>query len=281
MKGVSLDKKIEILYREKILPLYEGYPYISLIGESTDRIAFYFKLLEKVRLIRPSARLVDLGSGLSYFPVLGALFGMEVYAVDDFGGGGGVNAKMKEPSDRVVERFKQMGVSIVKQDLLSEPLPFEGESVDLITTFHSIEHWHHSPQKLFKEIRRILKPNGVLIIGCPNSVNLRKRIWVLFGKTNLCSLEEWYYEGEPFRGHVREPTVGELKKLLQWNSFRPVAVIGRNFIGRRSLTLEKAPPTAHRIYMFLLRIFEPLLRLNPSLCSDIHVVGRKVGGAKS
>lgn len=48
-----------------------------------------------------------------------------------------------------------------------EKLPFPDFSFDLIVSFETIEHLDH-PEEFLKEIRRVLKPGGVIIISCPN-----------------------------------------------------------------------------------------------------------------
>jgi SAM-dependent methyltransferase len=191
--------------------------------------------------------------------------------IDDFGGGGGIDPVNRRADLAVIERMRSMGVNVVEGDFVKEALPLAEASVDVVTTFHSIEHWHHSPLPLFRELKRVMRPGAHMVIGCPNAVNLRKRLWVLFGRTNHCALREWYYDGTPFRGHVREPTVDELCELLAWNGFDIVDVRGRNFLAEYSGSL---PSNGRALWRALLAVSDPLLRLRPSLCSDIHVIGR-------
>ena len=144
----------------------------------------------------------------------------------------------------------------------------------MVTCFHSLEHWHHSPKRLFKEIVRTLKPGGILVIATPNAVNLRKRAFVLLGKSNLPTLNDWYNAGDPvFRGHVREPVIADLEQLMEWNGLKVSRVYGRNFIGRRSKVLAGVPAP---LLGFAARTSQAVLQFFPSLCSDIHVVGRKM-----
>jgi SAM-dependent methyltransferase len=127
---------------------------------------------------------------------------------------------------------------VMSPDLLAEKLAFNNESIDASTSFYSIEHWHHSPRQLFCEIARVLKPNGFWVIECPDTVNLRKRLWVLLGKTNLCSLNEWYYDGDlVFREHVREATVCGLERLLEGKGFVTRHVARRNSLGAETTVI--------------------------------------------
>jgi SAM-dependent methyltransferase len=237
------------------------------------RNEFYLSLLGP-EFLRPGKRLVDLGAGLSAFGPACAAHGMEVILVDDYGGGGGIdlgNTNQPVPMLGVFER--KFGIKIIREDFLERPLPLPDASVDAMTSFHSLEHWHHSPRKLFREITRVLKPGGILVLATPNAVNVRKRVYVLLGKTNLPSLREWYEDGDPvFRGHVREPIVRDLCDLAQWNGLKVLQIYGRNFIGRDSEVLAFLP---RGILKFIAAASDRVLRCFPTLCSDIHVVAQK------
>jgi len=51
----------------------------------------------------------------------------------------------------------------------SQPLPFNNESVSIFYSSHTIEHLpDHSVTKLFSEVYRCLKPNGLFRLTCPN-----------------------------------------------------------------------------------------------------------------
>ena len=259
------------LYETKLKPVLLGYqPMLGLEA----RNEFYAQLLAERGLLGPGKRLVDLGAGLSVFGLLCRAHGMEVTLVDDFGGGGGVKLRQEEQEIPLLEAFeKKFGLKVVRENFLEQPLPLPDASVDVVTCFHSLEHWHHSPRRLFREIGRIIKPGGFLVIATPNAVNIRKRVYVLLGRSNFPSLREWYEDGDPvFRGHVREPVVRDLRQLMEWNGFEVTATYGRNFIGRASEALAFLPVA---IVEAAATGSDRLLRLFPSLCSDIHVVGRK------
>jgi SAM-dependent methyltransferase len=262
-----------IAYGNVFRVVHQRDPQLEL-GERLDRrLAFYLQLLAEAGLLQEGRVLLDLGAGMSWFGPVARQLGLKVALVDDFGGGGGVDIEDRAQSLRLLNVFREkLGVEIVEQDLLDQPLPFPDESVDAVTCFHSLEHWHQSPKRLFKEIHRVLRNSGYLFIATPNAVNLRKRLSVLFGGTNLCQLEEWYDSDLGFRGHVREPIVADLKNLVLWNGFRLIAVHGRNFIGANSV----AWPWLHRpVMQRIVEWSDNILRLFPTFCSDIHVVAKK------
>jgi len=46
-------------------------------------------------------------------------------------------------------------------------IPLENNSIDVVVSFETIEH-HNEHEQMMKEIKRILKPNGVLLISSPD-----------------------------------------------------------------------------------------------------------------
>ncbi len=177
----------------------------------------------------------------------------------------------------VLDAFeKQLGLQLVRGDFLERALPMPDASVDAVTCFHSLEHGHHSPRRLFREIVRVLKPGGILVIATPNAVNIRKRAYVLLGRSNFPLLRDWYELGDPvYRGHVREPVIRDLHQLAQWNGLTVIGTYGRNFIGRKSKVLGFLPAW---IVNVVATCSDRLMRFFPSLCSDIHVVAQKARG---
>ena len=258
-------------FREGVAPLFAP---VTDETKLDARLLFNLRLVADSGMLEPGRHLVDIGAGLCAFGPVARQLGLEVTLVDDFAGGGGVVAGHEAQEQTMLNAFEQkLGVRISRQDVLFQPLPLPDASVDIVTCFNSLEHWHHSPKRLFREIVRVLKPRGVLLIATPNAANIRKRVYAVFGENIFDRLEWWYQDGDPqFRGHVREPIVRDLKQIMHWNGFEVFAVHGRNFIGRYSKSLGFLPP---RLVTALAGLADHLLRPFPTLCSDIFVVGRK------
>lgn len=259
------------LYETVLKAVFAKYPPAPYLDERNE---FYLALLAQQGLLRAGKHLVDLGAGLSVFGPLCRAHGMRVTLVDDFRGGGGVKLGCQSEDIPLLSAFeKELGLVVVRVNFLERPLLLPDADADVITCFHSLEHWHHSPKRLFREITRALKPGGLLVLATPNAVNIRKRVYVLLGRSNFPSLQEWYEEGDPvFRGHVREPVIRDLHEILKRNGLEVVGTYGRNFIGRQSQALAFLPPA---IISSVAAGSDRFLRLFPSLCSDIHVIGRK------
>lgn len=67
-------------------------------------------------------------------------------------------------------------------DLNKTPYPFEDSSVDHVLSTQVYEHLSIHSLDFFKEMHRILRPNGYLEIVFPNMYSLRNRIRYLFGR---------------------------------------------------------------------------------------------------
>ncbi|GBE00015.1 bifunctional 3-demethylubiquinone-9 3-methyltransferase/ 2-octaprenyl-6-hydroxy phenol methylase [bacterium BMS3Abin07] len=203
----------------------------------------------------------DLGGGIGLFSIGCAAYGMKrTVLIDDFDDS--VNHRV---GASILDLHKGHGVEVISRDVVEEGIHDIAGNFDIITTFDSMEHWHHSPKNLFHEVIDKLKPGGVFVLGVPNCVNMRKRITVPLGIGKWSGMQEWY-EVDKFRGHVREPDVNDLKYIARDMELVDVTIYGRNWLGYYS---------ANQAIRFATKITDYPLRLKPSLCSDIYLVGKK------
>ena len=81
-----------------------------------------------------------------------------------------------------------------------ESLPFEDESVDIIIVNQILEHCKEI-YWIFHEISRVLKINGIIVIGVPNLSSLHNRMFLLFGKQPTCiNLNSAHVRGFTYSG---------------------------------------------------------------------------------
>ena len=97
-----------------------------------------------------------------------------------------------------------------------DALPLADDSVDLVTSFETIEH-HDKHEEMMQEIRRVLRPGGLLILSSPN----RRAYSDAPGYEN------------PF--HVRELDRAELEALLS-RHFSAVLLFGQRVISGSLIT---------------------------------------------
>ncbi|MBP1152821.1 SAM-dependent methyltransferase [Methylocaldum sp. RMAD-M] len=97
------------------------------------------------------SKVLDVGCGNGYFLQIAKLIGRHVTGID--------------VDSAAVENAKKLGVDAFEGSLYR--MPFENDSFDVVTMNHVIEHLH-DPLAALGEIRRILKPGGMLWIGTPN-----------------------------------------------------------------------------------------------------------------
>lgn len=224
--------------------------------EDAERLAFQATLLAE-----PGKVFVDVGSGLSPLALGLRKMGMRALMIDrfDYPAEMGIAADVEQ----LLGTLRAQGVEVCTADVVRTPLPLGDAAVDALACVAMIEHLHQSPQPLFTEFFRILKPGGKLLIGCPNAVNLRKRISVLLGKNNQAPIGAFWKDGHPvWLGHVREPTLADMLWMTRAAGFVAAETWGRNFIGAQRFGILAAG-------------IDPLLRLFPGLCSDIYVLARR------
>lgn len=81
--------------------------------------------------------------------------------------------------------MKLADVSVSVANLNAEGLPFKGSTFDLVTCTEVIEHLEHYRYTL-REMYRVLKPGGALVLTTPNILNLKSRVrYLIFGFYNL------------------------------------------------------------------------------------------------
>lgn len=79
-----------------------------------------------------------------------------------------------------LEKAAALGIEPVQANV-EEPLPFEGASFDAVVAGELLEHLQF-PDALVAEIRRVLRPKGVLVGSVPNAYRLQSRLRFLLGR---------------------------------------------------------------------------------------------------
>jgi len=239
--------------------IWRQYPPELASSQRDDaaRIAYHIELV--LSHMGSNVSLWDIGGGIGMFSIGCAALGMKVTLVDDF---------RDDVGSAALNLHKRYGVRVMQRDVVKDGLGLDGESVDVVTSFAAIEHWHGSPKGVLHAARQALRPGGLMVLNLPNCVDIGKRIATLLGTAQWSSMEAWY-EGPVFRSHVREARVADLLYIARDLRLDQCTILGRNWgliyaFGRRSGIAGLLAGGADR-----------LLRFRPTLCSEIYLLGTK------
>ncbi len=97
-------------------------------------------------------------------------------------------------SEVAIAKAKEKGVDVILYD--GDHLPFEDATFDFVVLMEVLVHLH-DPLAVLKEIRRVLKPNGVLLGSAPHK-NLERFIW------DDKRMHHRYYDEVELRDHVEQ-----------------------------------------------------------------------------
>ena len=199
---------------------------------------------------------LDLGCGDGEITeaVAKAVGAREVYGVDVDG--------------EALRRAEVRGIKTFVLDLSRDMLPFNDNSIDLVTAFEVIEHLMN-PDNMLREVFRVLKPGGYLLLSTPNLASWVNRIIFLLGyQPYNAEVSTEILAGVPWRtysftkpsGHIRPFTLRALKELLTYHGFKLVKVKG-------------APGVYPSSKVF--RLIDELFSRKASLARRLIVVARK------
>jgi ubiquinone/menaquinone biosynthesis C-methylase UbiE len=219
------------------------------------------------RVYRKDGIVVDLGGGISVHNGVLAEMGMKVFVVDLLGDYWERKASEPTSIDREVKVLETSGVQFIRQDVSACDLTdyFAENSVDAVTSFHCVEHLHQSPKKVLESAMRVLKPGGTLLIEVPNAANARKRVALLFGRTNYLPYNLLYYSAD-YRGHIREYVTDDLRQLAHNLGAKSYQIFGNNTYGGRWIDVIPAP---------LRRAVDVALKVFPGLCGALLLEASK------
>jgi SAM-dependent methyltransferase len=212
-------------------------------------------------LYQKNGVLIDLGGGISLHNGVLAQLGMTVYVIDLLGEYWEVKATNPTTVHEEVRALEACGVRFIQQELSTCLLTayFPDNSIDVVTSFHCLEHLHQSPKRLLESAMRVLKPGGKLLIEVPNAANARKRLALLLGRTNYLPYKAYYYSSD-YRGHIREYVTDDLHQLASNLGAKSHRVFGSNNYGGEWIGTFPSP---------VRKIADVLFRRFPGLCGAL------------
>jgi SAM-dependent methyltransferase len=153
------------------------------------------------RLLPPGSRVLDFGAGPADKTGVVAALGFKCTAMDDLQDNW---HRKPESRQKILDYAKDIGIEYIPMN--GEDIPPTTGEFDMVMSHDVLEHLHDPPRYLFAELMKRVRTGGYLYVTVPNAVNIRKRLAVLFGKTNHPRFAHYYWAPIPFRGHLREYT---------------------------------------------------------------------------
>ena len=120
-------------------------------------------------------------------------------------------------SDLVSGERKSEDLKFDHFNIEQDRFPYPDDQFDLVIFAEIIEHLLDDPCSVLREIKRVLKPNGTLILTTPNVARL-ENVTKLISGTNIYDPYSGY---GPYGRHNREYNRHELNQLLKFEGFEP------------------------------------------------------------
>ncbi len=162
------------------------------------------------RYVPPGGKILDVGCKLGEKLIALQFLGRKSFGVDN------KYIFRSRGIDILKSVWEAAGVQIDECDVCSSPLVYPSELFDCVMCCAVLEHLHSSPRFPLGEMKRVLKPNGVMIITVPNLGAASKRINFLLGRKHYLSLDGYFYGSGPIYGHIREFYRHEVVRIIEW-----------------------------------------------------------------
>jgi len=230
---------------EAIRLTVERFPFQEYMITGTEAESAYLNIANTVlRYLRPGDKILDFGCGPCDKTSILQFLGFQCSGYDDLQDDW---HNIQGNREKILSFTRECGIEF---KLASDGmLPFEKNSFDMVMLNDVLEHLHDSPRDLLNDLLELAKPEGLLFVTVPNAVNIRKRIDVLFGRTNLSRFDVYYWYPSSWRGHIREYVRDDLVKLSVYLNLEVLELRGCDHM------LQKLPVAIRPAYLFLTGLF--------------------------
>lgn len=211
-ENILSDLKKEILIFIKQNPKFKH----LLLDSFNDHKNRYRKDLEIIEQYFKQGKILDLGANPFHITFCLKRLGYDVVGID-------INPEFFKS---FIDKY---GLSIKKVNIEFEKIPFKSNTFDLIIFNEVFEHLRINPIFTLKEINRVLKPGGILLLTTPNLYAIHKILMFNSGRSFNDAYEQFQkIETYGYVGHIREYSTDEIKKFLIKTNFDVEKVIYRN-----------------------------------------------------
>ena len=165
-------------------------------------------------------RCLELGSNPYFTTLLLRRFTeLDIFLANYFSDG------LPKESSQVI-KYRELFSQEIKEEVLHykhfnierDPFPYPDETFDVVIFAEIIEHLQNDPCQVLREIKRVLKPRGTLILTTPNIGRLENITRIISG----ANIYDPYSGYGPYGRHNREYNRHELDQLLRFEAFEPI-----------------------------------------------------------
>jgi SAM-dependent methyltransferase len=116
---------------------------------------------------------------------------------------------------RIYSRHGEIALS--HSNIEESALPFADDSADIVTACEILEHCEHFPLRFANEVRRILRPGGLLLVTVPNVASVANIAKLMMGRNIFMR-----YRDDPTGRHKHEYTMAQLRAFVRFMELEPV-----------------------------------------------------------
>ena len=183
----------------RLTPYHDGNDYFAKAKDRMDRT------FDRIKANVPGSSILDVGASPFYLlhraMEAGARQCHGIYFSND--------AHPLKDIEKIYSPFGSIELS--HANIETDDLPFADNSVDIVTACEILEHCEYFPFRFAREIRRVLKPGGLLCLTVPNVCSIANIIKLIFQKNIYMK-----YRSDPTGRHKHEYTLSELIAFVQF-----------------------------------------------------------------
>ena len=256
--------------------------------EDSERDLFQAWLAHRLKLISlipeecryPNKKAIDIGGGNGKLCCILTALGLSCTNVDHmYLNETQLNNAGKPLIPLLKSYLKGKNIAVEALDINVDKFPNPDNSFDLAICSEAIEHLPNSPKPMLSEIYRILKPKGYFILTTPNQAAIGMRLRALRGHSIHDHIKgfynmELYPVGAPFRGHVREYTLEELKYMLTQEKYTIVKISNFSLTPDVDMIMKKWKIYSNR-YLYKTIIYKIIDKVTPMLSNNFFILAQK------
>lgn len=206
----------------------------------------YEKDLEVINKYFKGGKILDLGANPFHLTFCLKQLGYDITAVDINPG----------PFKIFINKYD---LDIKKANIETEKLPFKNHTFDFVIFNEVFEHLRINPILALKEINRVLKSEGILLLTTPNLYAIHKYFMFILGFSFNDAYDQFNKLPQyGYVGHIREYSTKEIRKFLEKTGFRI-----KNIIYRHDYSFYSYPGFKNVLIKLIGLMVDLLMMINP------------------